>query len=209
MCNWKSKTYGGYSDAGAGGGAIRGHAICRSLQIACLHHTANLLSAKFWWVCRYFLCDSWSPNIAPICPLSLRKRTMWSNCHNVCLWYQTIQGSKQWKWLWLQNLHFLLCLVLCWEIVHCCCRYVLSLSFFIRCCRHRRDKRAVFFLLNYFLFLICCCRQQRTILFFFSYIVFLYSLFVVARIGMTRERWWKPEALPLYRCTRQDAPQRG
>ena len=61
----------------------------------------------------------------------------------------------------------------------------------------------------FFLFLICCCRQQRTILFFFSYIVFLYSLFVVARIGMTRERWWKPEALPLYRCTRQDAPQRG
>ena len=101
MCNWKSKTYGGYSDAGAGGGAIRGHAICRSLQIACLPLTANLLSAKFWWVCRYFLCDSWSPNIAPICPLSLRKRTMWSNCHNVCLWYQTIQGSKQWKWWWM------------------------------------------------------------------------------------------------------------
>ena len=47
MCNWKSKTYGGYSDAGAGGGAIRGHAICRSLQIACLPHTANLLGAKF------------------------------------------------------------------------------------------------------------------------------------------------------------------
>ena len=95
-----------------------------------------------------------------------------------------------------------------WSNCHVC-MYVLSFSFFIRCCRHRRDKRAVFFLLNYFLFLICCCRQQRTILFFFSYIVFLYSLFVVARIGMTRERWWKPEALPLYRCTRQDAPQRG
>ena len=26
---------------------------------------------------------------------------------------------------------------------------------------------------------------------------------------MTRERWWKPEARPLYRCTRQDAPLRG
>ena len=34
-------------------------------------------------------------------------------------------------------------------------------------------------------------------------------MFVVAGIGMTRERWWKPEARPLYRCNRQDAPQRG
>ena len=43
---------------------------------------------------------------------------------------------------------------------------------------------------------------------FFVYVIF-FGLFVVAGIGMTRERWWKPEALPLYRCTRQDAPQRG
>ena len=51
-------------------------------------------------------------------------------------------------------------------------------------------------------------QEQENNVFFFVYIIFLF-LFVVARIGMTRERWWKPEARPLYRCTRQDAPLRG